>query len=307
MKIYLKIKKFIHCLVCDRDKLKLILLHAITKLYKSDAEYLKKIYKLRAGRALNLDTPRTFNEKLNWLKLNDRRSIYTTMADKYRVKEYVAQAIGKEYVVPCFGAWERYEDIDFDNLPDSFVLKTNHDSSGATICKDKKSINHKSLRKYFNKLLKRNYFYWLREWPYKNIKPLILAEKLLVDNSSDRLRDYKFWCFNGVPTYMYCTVKGGEVFENFYDMDFNVVNINHGFKRHVPEFDRPKQFDKMKELATRLSKDIPFVRVDFFEVDGKVYFGEFTFYDWGGMNPFADANQDLELGNLIQLGGRVNN
>ena len=307
MKIYLKIKKFIHCLVCDRDKLKLILLHAITKLYKSDAEYLKKIYKLRTGRVLDLDTPRTFNEKLNWLKLNDRRSIYTTMADKYMVKEYVAQAIGKEYVVPCFGAWERYEDVDFDNLPDSFVLKTNHDSSGATICKDKKSINHKSLRKYFNKLLKRNYFYLLREWPYKNIKPLILAEKLLVDNSSDRLRDYKFWCFNGVPTYMYCTVKGGEVFENFYDMDFNVVNINHGFKRHVPEFDKPIQFDKMKELATRLSKDIPFVRVDFFEVDGKVYFGEFTFYDWGGMNPFAEAAQDLELGDLIKLGGQVNN
>lgn len=295
-----KIKKLVHALFYDRNKIKVFLSYKFSKVF-SDEHALKKIFKLHFGYELDLDNPHTFNEKLNWLKLHNHKSEYTIMADKYAVKKYIANIIGDEYIVPCYGAWERYEDIDFDRLPNQFALKTNHDSSGATICKDKKAIDHKRLKTHFNKLLRRNYFYHLREWPYKNIKPLILAEELLVDNTSDRLRDYKFWCFNGIPTYMYCTIKGGDVFENFYDMDFNPVNISHGFKRHSPEFCRPVHFNKMRELATKLSKDIPFVRIDFYEVGDRLYFGEFTFYDWGGMKPFKDKEQDIELGKLINL------
>ena len=295
-----KIRKLFHYLIHDRRIIKILLLHKVSAIY-SDRKFLVKLFRLVMGYELNLDTPQTFNQKLNWLKLHDRKSQYTTMADKYRVKRYVTDAIGAEYVIPCYGAWERYEDIDFDQLPNQFVLKTNHDSSGATLCNDKTSINHAKLKKHFNKLLARNYYYHLREWPYKNIKPLIIAEKLLVDHTSERLRDYKFWCFNGIPTYMYCTIKGGDVYENFYDMDFNPVNISHGFRRHIPEFDKPSQFDKMKDLAAKLSTNIPFVRIDFFEVDNKLYFGEFTFYDWGGMKPFVNKIQDIELGQLINL------
>ena len=263
--------------------------------------YLQCLSTLIVKYRVRLDKPQTFNEKLNWLKLNDHDPKYTIMADKYKVKKYVADIIGEEYVLPCYGAWKRYEDIDFAKLPDQFVLKANHDSSGATICKDKTLLDHNDLKKRFNKLLTRNYYYGAREWPYKNIEPVILAEKILTDKSSERLRDYKFWCFGGVPTYMYCTVKGGEVFENFYDMDFNPVDINHGFKRHSPEFEKPSQFEKMKELAAMLSQDMPFIRVDFYEVEGKLYFGEFTFYDWGGMRAFKDYAQDLKLGKLINL------
>lgn len=263
--------------------------------------YLKCLTRQLINYSINTKHPKTFNEKLNWLKLYDHNPRYTIMADKYKVKEYVASLIGDEYVLPCYGVWDRYEDIDFSKLPEQFVLKANHDSSGATICKDKSLLDHNALRKRFNKLLKRNYYYGAREWPYKNIERKILAEQLLEDKSSDRLRDYKFWCFNGVPTYMYCTVKGGVVFENFYDMDFNPVNINHGFSRHVPEFSKPTQFEKMKELATILSKGLPFIRVDFYEVEDRLYFGEFTFYDWGGMRAFGDYAQDLELGKLIDL------
>lgn len=295
-----KLKKVVYYLFNEPKMLLQKSLIKTSRLYP-DKLYLKMLFYLKFGYKLNLKNPQTFSEKLNWLKLYDRKSQYSSMADKYLVKKYVADIIGEEYVVPCYGAWERYEDINFENLPEQFVLKTNHDSSGATICRNKQQINHNKLSRYFGRLLKNNYYYPLREWPYKNIKPVILAEELLVDNTSDRLRDYKFWCFNGVPTFMYCTVKGGDVFENFYDMEFVPVDIDHGYPRHQPEFDKPIQFDKMKELASILSKDIPFVRVDFFEVDGKIYFGEYTFYDWGGMKPFPDVETDLKLGSLINL------
>ena len=295
-----KIKKLIYCLSHDRRRIQMFLLYKFSRLY-SDETFLKKLFKLRMGYKLNLDNPQTFNEKLQWLKLHNRKSVYTTMADKLSVKEYVANIIGQEYIVPCFGIWERYKDIDFDVLPNQFAIKMTHNSSGAFLCKDKSSLDKSMLKQYIDTYFYKNYFWHLREWPYKDVKPRIIAEELLNDNTGEVLRDYKFWCFNGKPTYMYCTVKGTDVYENFYDMDFNPVEINHGFPRHLPEFNRPVQFDKMKSLAAQLSSNIPFVRVDFYEVNGNVYFGEFTFYDWGGMKPFVTYNQDLELGRLIEL------
>jgi hypothetical protein len=141
----------------------------------------------------------------------------------------------------------------------------------------------------------------LREWVYKDITPCILAEKYLNNDSGKDLQDYKFWCFNGKPIYMYITNKGKFIQENFYDMEFNPVNINHGFPRRIPEFEKPHNFELMQKLASSLSKNIPFIRVDFYEIGNHVYFGEFTFYDWGGMQPFVDEYTDVELGKLIKL------
>lgn len=186
-------------------------------------------------------------------------------------------------------------------LPNTFVLKTTNDSSGTILCKDKSKLDMDYCKERLNRSLNLNYYYSFREWPYKNVKPRILADQLLDDNTGDVLRDYKFWCFDGKPTYMYLTVKNEDIYENFYDMDFNAVDINHRFKRAVPEFEKPECFGEMKELAARLSKGIPFVRVDFFQVNGKVYFGEFTFYDWGGMRRFKTKEQDLELGKLLNI------
>jgi len=266
-----------------------------------DKTYVKLTAKGKLGYSINLDNPRTFNEKLNWLKLYGRNPLYTKMADKYEAKKIVTERIGEQYVVKNLGCWESFDDIDFDTLPQQFVLKCTHDSSGAIICRDKKTFDWHEAKKKISQSLKLNYFYACREWPYKNIPHRIIADELLDDHSGKELNDYKFWCFNGVPTYMYCTVKSKDVYENFYDMDFNPIQIDHGFKRRIPEFTKPEAFEEMKELAAKLSAGIPFVRIDFFYVNGQVYFGEFTFYDWAGLQPFNTYEQDIELGKLIEL------
>ena len=267
----------------------------------SDIDYIKCLYFIRSGKKLNLDNPMTFNEKLSWLKIYNRKPEYALMADKYAVKEYVAGIIGKEYVVENYFVADYWSDIDFSKLPEEFVIKCTHDSGGAIVCRNKCTFDFKAARKRIENHLRINYFYEEREWVYKNIRPRIIIDRLLDDHTGNELRDYKFWCFDGKPTYAYFTIKGENVYENFYDMDFNVVNINHGFPRHKPEFVRPANFELMKKLAAKLSKGIPFVRVDFFDVDGCVYFGEYTFYDWGGMVPFPDYETDLHLGELIKL------
>lgn len=266
-----------------------------------DEMYVKKLFKVKLGYPINLDNPKTFNEKLNCLKLYNRNPLYTKLADKYEVKKIVSEMIGDKYVVKNLGRWQSFDEIDFNKLPNQFVLKCTHDSSGAIVCRDKNSFDKVSAMKTINHSLKFNHYAIYREWPYKNINPQIIADEFLDDHSGKELNDYKFWCFNGEPKYMYCTVKAKEIFENFYDMDFNPVYINHGFERRVPEFEKPAAFEEMKRLAAKLSKGIPFVRVDFFYVDGKIYFGEFTFYDWGGMKPFSTYQQDLELGNLLKI------
>lgn len=269
-----------------------------------DKAYIKLYFKEKVGYPINLDKPETFNEKLNWLKLYDRSPIYSMMADKYEVKRIVRERAGEEFVVPCYGVWSSFDSIDFESLPDTFVLKATGDSSGAILCKDKKTFDYAAAKQRLDSCLKRNYYYRTREWPYKGIQARIIADQLLDDHTGNELRDYKFWCFNGVPRLMYCTVKTkdkSQVYENFYDMDFNVADIDHGFPRHQPEFHKPTGFETMKELATKLSKDIPFVRIDMFEVDGHVYFGEFTFFDWAGLQPFKSYDTDKMLGDWIKL------
>ena len=287
------IKRYFQILLC--------LLFQKTARMWPDKLYLKVMFKLWIGKELDLYNPKTYNEKCQWLKLYNRQPIYTTMVDKYKVKEYVKSVIGEEYLVPCLGVWNKAEEIDFNDLPEQFVLKCNHDSSSVTIVKSKKDIDIPTVVKKLNKCIKTEYYYGAREWPYKDVEHVIFAEQYLDDKSGHELRDYKFWCFNGVPIYMYITNKGSVVKENFYDMDFNPVDINHGFYRTVPEYEKPEHFEEMKDLATLLSKNIPFVRVDFFCVNGHVYFSEFTFFDWGGTRRFIPEKTDIILGDLIKL------
>lgn len=279
----------------------LYILLSHTKTLWPDKLYIKYLYYFNFGKPLDLKNPRSYNEKCQWLKLYNREPVYTTMVDKYLVKEYVKQRIGEEYVIPCYGMWEKANDIDYNKLPERFVLKCNHDSSSVIVVREKGAVDKKAIAKKLNKCLRTTYYYGSREWPYKNVKPCIFAEMLLDEGTGKELHDYKFWCFNGHPKYMYITNKGKVVKENFYDMDFNPVDINHGFYRTVPEYKKPGCFEEMKSLAENLSHGIPFVRVDFFFVNGNVYFSEFTFYDWGGTRPFIPEETDLFLGELIKL------
>lgn len=278
-------------------------LEHICCLFAEDSALYLRLYFRAKGASYKLDVvnPVSFNDKLNWMKLHYHNPLLPRLADKFAVKSYVEEKIGKEYVVENLGVWDSPGAIDFDALPDRFVLKCTHDSGGVFICKDKSSFDRDVVIRAIEKKMRRNYYPHLREWVYKDINPRVMADRFLSDRNGKVLLDYKFWCFGGVPKYMYITVKDKDVFENFYDMDYNPVGIDHGFRRHSPEFEKPRSFELMKELAAKLCSGLPFVRVDFFEIEGHPYFGEFTFYDWGGLQPFKTKEMDVELGSLIHL------
>lgn len=270
----------------------------------SDTAYLKLIYRLIFGRKLDLKNPQTFNEKLQWLKLNDRKTEYTTMVDKYEVKKYIAEKIGEEYIIPTLGVWDNFDDIDFDLLPNQFVLKCTHDSGGLVICKDKSKLDIAKAREKINKALTRRFYYFGREWPYKAVKPRIIAEKYMVDESVSELRDYKFFCFGGVCK---CLKVDFDRFiehrANYYDPQGNLLDL--GEKICPPNKEKvivlPDNKEKMLQLAEKLSTNIPFLRVDFYDVNGKIYFGELTFFPASGWGEFTDEKWDYKLGKWIKL------
>ena len=257
------------------------------------------------GCNLDLENPKTFNEKLQWLKIHDRKPIYTTMVDKYEVKRYVADLIGEEYIIPTLSVWEHFDDIDFDKLPEQFVLKCTHDSGGLVICRDKNKFDKKAAKKKIEKCLKRNYYYQGREWPYKNVKPRILAEKYMEDNTTQELRDYKFFCFNGEVKALYIASERQksniETKFDFFDTDFNHLDIKNGHPNALVTPRKPVNFNKMKELSSKLSIGIPHLRVDFYEVDNKIYFGELTFSHMSGLMPFEPEEWDRVFGDWILL------
>lgn len=273
--------------------------------YLPDRAFLELKFYTRMGQRLNLEDPKTFSEKLQWLKLHDRRPEYTTMVDKSLVKDYVAERIGSEYVIPTLGVWDRFEDIDFGVLPDQFVLKCTHDSGGLVICRNKAQFDWEAAREKINQCLKTNYYYHCREWPYKNVKPRILAEGYMEDAAQGELRDYKFFCFHGEPKLLFIATDrqtaGEETKFDFFDMDFQHLDLRNGHPNAVVPPEKPVNFEKMKELAAVLSKNIPHLRVDFYEVNGKVYFGELTFSHWSGMVPFDPPEWDRILGDWIIL------
>ena len=270
----------------------------------SPEQFVKRMYRIQMGRELNLENPVTYTEKLQWLKLYDHRDEYTTMVDKYAVKRYVADRIGKEYVIEQLGVWDRVEDIDFDALPERFVLKTTHDSGGIVICKDKSSFDQKAACKKLRYFLQRNYYDHNREWPYKNVKHRIIAEAYMEDSKCGELRDYKFFTFGGVPKVLYIAQgrgKGSPTVADFFDMDFQHLpfTIDHDMADTPPA--RPENFELMKQLAARLSQGTPQLRVDFYEVDGRVYFGEMTFFHCSGFEGFHPEEWDKTFGDWVEL------
>lgn len=275
-------------------------------LYKnmSDKEVLNNLYYFRFGKNIDWIHPKTFNEKMQWLKLYDRKKIYSTMVDKYEVKNYVANIIGKEYVVPTIGIYNNFNDIDFKEMPDKFVIKCTHDSGGLVICEDKSKFNKKKAKKKIEKSLKTNYYYKSREWPYKNVKPRIIVEKYIEDKNIKELRDYKFFCFNGEPKIMYVSDNSHRNNQHccFYDMNYNELNIKRrDYKDFEQKVKKPYNFNKMIEFSKMLSKNIPHVRVDWYEVNNKLYFGELTFYTCSGFIPFETEAWDYKMGEMLKL------
>lgn len=270
-----------------------------------DRTYIRYLFFLRMGKHLNLKDPKTYSEKLQWLKLYDRKPVYPEMVDKYAVKEYVKGIIGEEYIVPTYGVWDRFEDIDFDKLPESFVLKCTHDSGGLVIVRDKSEFDKNKAKQKINTCLKKNYYWHGREWPYKNVKPRIIAEKYLEDKSDQELRDYKFFAFDGkVKALFIATDRADSSTEtkfDFFDENFKHLPFTNGHPnaKEIPH--KPKNFETMKMLAGKLSEGIPQLRVDFYEADGKVYFGEMTFFHWSGMTPFVPEEWDYTFGSWIDL------
>lgn len=255
----------------------------------SDKTYLKTMYKIKVHKHLDLDNPKTFNEKLQWLKLHVRDPKYTACVDKYEVKKIVADELGEELIIPTIGIWNSFDEIDFDSLPEQFVLKCTHDSGGLVICKNKSDLNIPQAKKKIEKSLKRNYYYMGREWPYKNVKPRILAEQYMVDESNYELKDYKFFVFNGeVKALFIATDRTAETETcfDFYDKDFNHLPIRNGHPNAERKINKPDNFEKMIDLAEKLGKGFPHVRIDFYNIRGKVYFGEMTFFHNSGIVSF---------------------
>lgn len=275
-------------------------------LYKNmpDKTMLDKLYVTYFNKHINWNNPRTFNEKIQWLKLYDRKPIYTTMVDKYEAKKYVAELIGEKHIIPTLGVWSRFEDIEFDMLPNKFVLKCTHDSGGIVICKDKSKLDISKARNIINKSLRTNFYYVGREWPYKNVKPRIIAEKYMVDDSLTELRDYKFFCFNGVCK---CLKVDFDRFvghrANYYDTSGNLLTLGEAACPPDPTKNiiLPAEINEMILLAEKLSKGITFLRVDFYYARCRIYFGELTFYPASGLGKFVDEKWDNKLGEWLIL------
>ena len=271
-----------------------------------DRTFLKWLYRLKLGRKLDLDHPKRYTEKLQWLKLYDRKPEYATMVDKVAVKEYVAKIIGKEYVIPTLGVWDNPEKIDWDGLPDKFVLKTSHGGGGTSvlICDDKSHFDKRDAIRKLNAHMKDNVYKKYREWPYKNVPHRVLAEQLLEkDCHYNDIPDFKFYCFDGKPkVVLMATNRFTSHNFNYYDMDFNRMPVTSSFgEMSETEFEKPLHFEKMKEMAARLSRGIPHLRVDMYYTNGKVFFGELTFFDGSGFDNNSSDSVDLEWGGWISL------
>lgn len=272
----------------------------------SDEEYVTRAFRAKMGSDLDLKNPVTFNQKLQWLKLYDRRPEYTMMADKYLVRQYIADTIGEEYLIPLLGVWDDPDAINFDALPNQFVLKCNHNSGlGMCICKDKSKLDIKSAREQLRKGLKQDYYLLWREWPYKDIPRKIIAEKYMTDDSGEELKDYKLFCFNGEPkATLVCSDRFDDngLHEDFYSELWEKLSVK---RPNIPATDtsieKPVNYELMKSLARKLAKDMPFVRTDFYEINGKVYFGEMTFFPASGFSGFQPECWDHKLGQWIAL------
>lgn len=296
------IKKLTHCIFHDRSRLLLAVVKRIGRLLP-DKLYLKILFRLYMGYPLNLDNPQTFSEKLQWLKLYNRRPEYTQMVDKYEAKKYVASIIGDEYIIPTLGVWNNVDEIDFASLPNQFVIKTTHGggSGGVVICRDKAKFDIEACKRKLKQSMRHNIYYSYREWPYKNVKPRIIAEMYLEDLNGN-LNDYKYWCFNGTPYILFiATGREKGVCFDYYDTDFNHLPIIQGGPNSNRENPKPKNLSTMNTLASKLSVNLPHIRVDLYNIEGKIFFGELTFFDSSGYAKFTPQEWDYKLGKMIEL------
>lgn len=284
------------------------LLSRCSKFISNDKLYLQMRYYLEFGKTLNLKNPKTFNEKLQWLKLYNRKPEYTQMVDKYAVKEYVARRIGKKYIIPTIGVWNTPEEIDFDVLPNQFVLKTTHGGGGGgvVICKDKTTFNKDAAITKINRAMKADIYTSSREWPYKHVPRKVIAEQYLEDESGLELKDYKFFCFNGTPRL--CQVISDRRTQekiDFYDMEWKLikglVGLNPVVHNSTYNHPSPQTFETMKQVAASLSKDIPFSRIDLYDISGRCYFGEITFFPAAGFGQFSPDDWNEKIGALLKL------
>lgn len=280
------------------DRMKLIKL--------DDVFYLKIIYYQTFNKKLDLKNPKTFNEKLQWLKLYNRNPEYTKMVDKYEVKKYVAEKIGEEYIIPLIGIYNSFDEINFNELPDQFVIKCTHDSGGIVICKDKSNFSIEEARKKINKCMKNNYYRSWREWPYKNVKPRIIIESFMDDGVNSQLVDYKLQCFWGkVDNILVCVDRDKETGVKYHYFDTNWKYLKYcpypGINEKNINISKPKQLDKMIKIAERLSAGIPEVRIDLYIIHGKIYFGEYTFFTNGGFDTTITSDADIILGEKLKL------
>lgn len=294
-----------------RDKFKKIeILYTMVKRVKQTKQHclfkynylnkLKKDFKDSFGYELDLTNPKTFNEKIQWLKVNYRKPILTVCADKYAVREYVKEIVGEKYLIDLYGVYDSPDEIDFDQLPSKFVLKPNHSAGRVIICLDKTKMNWKKECKKMHSWMKENYYYETGEWQYKDIKPKILCEKLLQED----IVDYKIFCFNGEPRFIQViSNRNGQKYNSdYHDLNWSLININR--KDHgKSEFgvSKPTNFEKMLEISKEISKEFPFVRMDFYEVEGNLYFGETTFTPGNGFIKFEPKEYDRKFGDLLDL------
>lgn len=270
----------------------------------SDEQYIRTIYRIRFGKRINLENPKTFNEKLQWLKLYERNPMYTQMVDKAGAKEYVSEKMGASYIIPTLGVWDHFEDIDFDKLPNKFVLKCTHDSGGLVICKDKAALDMEAVKEKINQSLHRRYYLHGREWPYKDVKPRIIAEEYLDVLGKKELVEYKIFCFNGEAKMV--LVCKGEAHSGLRTNDFCDRQLNRfPFKSLNPcsegKLEVPAQLQEMLDFAEELAGDIPQVRIDLYLVEGKIYFGEMTFFHNSGFCKFDPPEWDEKVGSWITL------
>jgi hypothetical protein len=268
-----------------------------------DEIFLKVMFRLCLGYPLNLKNPKTFNEKLQWLKLYNRNPLYSQLVDKYEVRSFVADKIGKEHLIPLLGVWNRFDEIDFSKLPNAFVLKCTHDSGNVIICRDKSKFDKTAAKKKIENSLKRNYYWAFREWPYKNVTPRIIAEQFMEVNPTIGLPDYKIFCFNGEPKIWFSITNrsNGDPKCDYFDLDGNHLPFVQCYKNSDVSIEKPSCLGKMFDFAKVLTADIPLCRVDFYEVEGQVYFGELTFFESGGFEPFCPSEWDYKLGKMIKL------
>lgn len=272
---------------------------------RDDEIYLQRLYQAFFGRSLNLHEPITFNEKLQWLKLYDRKPEYTVMVDKYRVREYITKKIGEQYLIPLIGVWDSVDEIDFAALPNQFAMKCNHNSGlGMCICTDKSKLDIKRVKANLRRGLKQDYYLTGREWPYKDVPRKVVAEQFLKSDEGG-LTDYKIHCFNGVPKFiLVCRDRFTDsgLTEDFYTPEWEHMDVKRPkIPNATTSIVQPKKLDEMLMLAEKLSKDIPFIRIDFYYVEGEIYFSELTFYPASGFEGYEPLEWDETFGEWLVL------